>query len=370
MPSTAESAHPCGCRVLVVDDEGAACDAIGRFLEREPCSVVKTTDPTEAVEILDARGCDLLVSDICMPGITGFDLLDHSRRTDDSVPVILVTGDSRAEVAVRALRAGATNLVLKPFSLDELDQIIGQAVRHRGDALSAPALSFQSETHDGGDSRGGEFSAAVAGLQPSQADSLRAFASALRLREHTTSKHSSRVEDYACLLARALGLGSSDLVQIRIGAALHDIGKIAVPESILTKSLELTPAERRVMQRHPEWGYRILRHTDSLDSVLAIVRYHHERWDGSGYPQGLVGPSIPLVARIFTVADAFDAMTSDRAYRGALSMEEARQEIRRCAGTQFDPDIATTFLALPTAELLAIRNRARAENEDRFEEMG
>jgi len=180
----------------------------------------------------------------------------------------------------------------------------------------------------------------------------------LRARDPGTGAHSERVRVYALALAEAHGVPESQLPDIEHGVMLHDIGKIAIPDGILLKPGPLSPDEWKIMRTHPEVGRRLIEHMSFLSGAVPVVYHHHERWDGTGYPEGLRGEDIPLGARIFAVADAFDAMTYDRPYSRAIPVSAARAEIERCSGTHFDPTVVATFLALPLPCLEELRGQA------------
>ncbi len=167
-----------------------------------------------------------------------------------------------------------------------------------------------------------------------------------RLRDHWLDAHAAEVGELAIDLGRRAGLSSAALVELELAARLHDVGKEAVPNAILSKPAPLTDAEWAVMRRHPEWGFEMLVAVPGLEPVARVVHAHHERWDGSGYPQGLAGSDIPSASRIIAVCDAFSAMTTDRPYRGPRSVTDALAELRRCAGSQFDPAVVEPFVAL------------------------
>jgi putative nucleotidyltransferase with HDIG domain len=187
---------------------------------------------------------------------------------------------------------------------------------------------------------------------------LGALTNALDVRDSETGGHGDRVVSYMELILRELGIIGDELAMLRRGALLHDIGKIGVPDNVLRKPTALSESEWTMMKRHPEFGARIIAGIPFLEEVSRIVRHHHERWDGMGYPDGLSGTAIPTGARIFAVADSFDAMTSDRPYRRSLSIDAARTEIDRCSGTQFDPSVVTAFLRVPIGELEQISESA------------
>ncbi len=200
--------------------------------------------------------------------------------------------------------------------------------------------------------------AALAETERTYDTTLQALSNALDVRDSETEGHSRRVVEYMELIIAQMPVVPGHLATLRRGALLHDIGKIGVPDNVLRKPAALSDAEWVVMKRHPEHGARIISRIPFLEDVSRIVRHHHERWDGKGYPDGIAGEAIPLGARIFAVADSFDAMTSDRPYRRAMSVKDARVEVSRCRGTQFDPDIVDAFVSVPVEHLDAIADDA------------
>ena len=199
--------------------------------------------------------------------------------------------------------------------------------------------------------------AAAMDLRRSYVATVRALANAVEARDAYTGRHAERVAAYGTAIAAVLGLALSDNPEIEFGFLLHDVGKVAVPDAILFKAETLTPDEYRLIARHPEIGSEILRDVDFLGDAKLVVRHHHERWDGKGYPDGLAGDAIPLAARVFAVADTLDALTTIRPYRPASAWSVAREEIRAGAGTQFDPTVVAAFEQIPEGELEATRRR-------------
>jgi ribonuclease P protein subunit RPR2 len=196
-------------------------------------------------------------------------------------------------------------------------------------------------------------------LRRSYVATVRALANAVEARDAYTGKHAERVAAYGLAIARAGGFGLADDPQIEFGFLLHDVGKVAIPDAILFKPEPLDRTERAVMERHPDIGWEILRDIDFLGDAKLVVRHHHERWDGDGYPDRLAGEDIPLAARLFSVADTFDALTTDRPYRPGVAIEQAREIVLAEAGTQFDPAAVTAFDAVPGAELARIAEEIR-----------
>jgi putative nucleotidyltransferase with HDIG domain len=232
---------------------------------------------------------------------------------------------------ILALAAACLWLILRGVYVRSSKRIVAQA------AALEDALAIRERTFDA---------------------TLTSLTSALDFRDNETGGHSDRVVAYMELLLQQLNIHEEELPTLRRGALLHDIGKIGVPDNVLRKPTALSDAEWAVMKRHPEFGARIIAGIPFLEDVARIVRHHHERWDGMGYPDGLKGERIPLGARIFAVGDSFDAMTSDRPYRRGLLIDAAREEIRRCGGSQFDPAVVTAFLSIPVAKLMEISDAA------------
>ncbi|MEN3002159.1 MAG: HD domain-containing phosphohydrolase [Armatimonadota bacterium] len=334
----AEVAHSAPPRrhVLIVDDDHLVRDTLRFVLEDAGYEVWATAHGADALAVLESQPIDIVLSDIFMPGMNGFDLLKQIRQRRPDVPVILVTGFGNIEMARQALKEGATDFITKPYNVHEIPILIERNLtRH----------SLES-------SRARDLQEAV---QRSYRATLEALLAALDTRDTETEGHSERVAAYTMLMAQRLNLSQEELQHIEHGALLHDIGKIGVPDHILYKPGPLTPDEWEIMKQHPVIGYRMCMRVEMLRPAAPIVLHHHERWDGKGYPYGLSGEEIPLGARLFAIADTLDAMTSDRPYRKALSFAQAREEIERCAGTQFDPELVRVFLSLPEEELRAIR---------------
>ena len=341
-------------RILVVDDETAVRDVLVAVLEHGGYSVTATSSVEEALGTLKRdRRYDLVLSDITMPGKDGFCLLDSMTEAFPEIPVVMVSALQDLQVAVRAFRRGAADYVLKPFDripflgvvkrAIEKGQLAKKMAAHRESLEAMVAL------------RTGRLHEAMDDLEQSYDTTLEAMGDALDLRDEETEGHSRRVTAYTIELARAMGLQAEDMKVIARGAFLHDIGKIATPDSILLKPGKLDDGETRIMREHCERGYKIVRKIPFLKDASEIVYAHQERFDGKGYPRRLQGEEIPLGARIFAIADTMDAMTSDRPYRKAISFDEARIEIERCSGGQFDPEITDIFLEIPARRWQKIR---------------
>ena len=280
-----------------------------------------------------------------MPEISGFTLLDVIGRNHSNVPVIMLTAMHDIQIVTNAFRHGAIDYLLKPFNHAQLLEVVARGLDH-GRLLKQNA-AYRQNLEQIISFRTSRLRATMHDLERSYDITLEAMGDALDLRDSETEGHSRRVTAYTVALAREIGLTPDALRAIARGAFLHDIGKIATPDAILLKPARLTPEETAIMHQHCVRGYEMVHKIPFLVDAADLVYSHHENFDGSGYPRGLKGEEIALGARIFAVADTFDAMTSDRPYRHALSYEVARNEIDRCSGTQFDPQIVQTFLSMP-----------------------
>ncbi|HZN54890.1 MAG TPA: HD domain-containing phosphohydrolase [Candidatus Polarisedimenticolaceae bacterium] len=353
-------------RILVADDEMSIREVLADGLEAFGLSVVQAGNAAEAFAEVQAGGIDLVLSDIDMPGESGVALLARIKAHDPDIDVILVTGVVDVETAVSTIRQGAADYVTKPFNLEEVHIVVERTLEKR--RLIRENREYQQRLESKVAERtrelvvkNQEVQTLYLELEASYESTLDALITALDFRDNETHGHSRRVVEYAVMVARAMGIVEPELSWIRRGAILHDVGKIGVPDAILRKPGKLDASEWEEMKRHPEMGYRMLKHIRFLEPALVIVYCHQERWDGSGYPRGLRGEEIPLGARIFAAVDTFDAMTSDRPYRAALSIEAAREEIRRYSGIQFDPRVAEAFLAIDEAVWRQIRDRVHRE---------
>lgn len=332
-------------RVLVVDDEESVRIMIGATLERQGHDVQFASSGREAVEILERNTFDLVLTDIVMQEGNGIVLLERIRAQQPHLPVVMVSAIHDIGVAIDSMRRGAYDYLLKPFERHHLISTVQRALDHR-QAL-AESHSYRQSLEQAVEARTEMLRQAMEDLEHSYDVTLEALGDALDLKDSETEGHSKRVTAYTIALARAMGLDPAQIKVIARGAFLHDIGKMAIPDQILRKPGKLTPEEQQVMQEHCSRGYHILRKIPFLHESAEIVSSHQEHHDGSGYPNGLRGNEIPIGARIFAVADALDAITSDRPYRSARGFDAARAEILRCSGTQFDPAVIEVFLKIP-----------------------
>lgn len=332
-------------KILVVEDDDAVARLLCSILEHSGFSVRVCTNPYEFESIADSAQPELVITDLTMPGRNGMEILRVIASRYPGTSAIVLTGDSEISNAVGAMQLGALDYVVKPVSGRVLNAVVTGALARRRSALDQKRdaeriIAIQRQS--------------LVELQQllwrgSEA-TLAALSTALDARERATAGHSERVSRYAADLARRAGVPDSKLYAIRVGALLHDIGKIGIPDSILLKSGKLSADEWEIMRSHPKVGFQILSPLEQFRDAADLVLLHHERWDGTGYPNGVSGDRIPVGARIFAVVDAFDAITSDRPYRRRSSVPAALREIESGAGTQFDPDLARLFIAHPPAQ--------------------
>ena len=333
-------------KILIVDDEVSVSLLVSALLERSGYITFTANRPEQALECLNENpGIDLVLSDVMMAEADGFSLLDQIGTEHPGTPVVMVTAVHDIHVATNAFRRGAIDYLLKPFGRANLLAVVERAVEHG--RLRRQNAIYRQNLEEMVQARTERLRLTMQDLERSYDITLEAMGDALDLRDAETEGHSKRVTAYTTALAREVGLNVEDLRTIARGAFLHDIGKIATPDSVLLKPGKLDSAEMAIMREHCVRGYDIVKKIPFLREASEIVLAHQESFDGSGYPRGLKGEGIPLGARIFAIADTLDAITSDRPYRKGQPFEAARNEIARCAGQQFDPEIVDVFLRVP-----------------------
>ena len=340
-------------RILIVDDDASVRDVISVLLQEEGYECRTASSAEAALDIAAAEAPPLVISDMKMPGRDGIWLLEAFRERYSETAVIMLTGYGDTEAAVDCLRRGAVDYLLKPPKLTDLIRAIERALAKR--RIELARKRYQKKLERKVRDRTGELRTALRNIQGTYQTTLLAVVRALDAREHETSDHSQRVVKYTEHIAERLGLRGPELEEIGRGALLHDIGKIGVPDAVLLKPAKLTPEEWKEMRRHPDIGYDMIRSIEFLNTPAAIVLSHQERFDGRGYPRCLRGEEIHIGARIFAVADTLDAMTSDRPYRKGTTFENAVDEIERCAGSQFDPEVVRAFLDIGVKNLRRIK---------------
>jgi response regulator RpfG family c-di-GMP phosphodiesterase len=354
MPETDSSK----ARLLIVDDESEIRNVLREFLcESYRCAAVGSAE--EALELLRTEEFDMVISDITMKGMSGLEMVPHVLKLAPETIIIMVSGTQTIESAIEALRVGAFDYIMKPFDLRHVGLAVRRAAEHQ--SLLRAKRHYETYLEELIAQRTTELNRTLASLEDSYRTTLKALAAALETRDTDTHGHSERVVSFSLRLGRELGLGQDATRSLEFGALLHDIGKIGIPDAILRKPARLTDEEWRKMREHPELGQRILGGIEFLEGAARVVAEHHEKWDGSGYPLGLRGCEIDLNARIFAVADAFDAMISDRVYRSGKSYELAAAELTRCAGLHFDPAVVAAFHRVPREEWENLRDRSAAK---------
>ncbi len=333
-------------RVLVVEEQVHSRSVIDGMLEKAEYSTVLSSGSDEAIAHIERDPpYDVVLSDVMMAGLNGQGLIERMRQVQPDTPLVLVTPSRDMERALAAVRQGAYDYLLKPFAKDQLLVTVKRAIAYR--RLVQQNAMYRQDLEQMVSARTGMLNQAITDLERSYDITLEALGDALDLKDAETEGHSKRVTAFTIALARGAGVPPHQIPVVARGAFLHDIGKMAIPDAILLKPSKLQAEEQKVMREHCARGYQMLRKIPFLQEAAEIVYAHQEHYDGSGYPRRLKGEQIPLGARIFAVADTLDAITSDRPYRKATSFAAARLEIKRCAGTQFDPKVVEVYLSLP-----------------------
>jgi putative two-component system response regulator len=315
-------------RVLIADDDQMIRSFLREALRHAGYDVVAAADGAEAIRQLEEDGSfDLVVTDFSMPRSTGIEVIAHALQIDPTLPCVIVTAYHDLDLAMRAMRAGAVGFIPKPFRAEHLVTVCERALERRQTAAEATRLNL---------------------LLPMLERFTMVLASTLESKDCATQRHAERLVGHSDAVARHLGLEDDFRFSLRIGACLHDIGKVGVPEQVLRKAAPLTAEEWQMMRLHPEIGAAILDDIDTWQDVRQIVRHHHEHWNGGGYPMGLKATEIPMGARIVSVVDAYDVMISGRAYKAARPFEAVIDELLRNRGVQFDGDAVDAFLSTLT----------------------
>jgi response regulator RpfG family c-di-GMP phosphodiesterase len=338
------SAASGAARVLVVDDEPSVCKMLVTLLSQAgvPCSAA--ADAREALSMLEKTNFQAVISDLRMGATSGFELLREVRARFPELAFLMATGVHDVRVGVQAMKLGADDYLLKPFDIDVVLASLQRALERK--QLEREVENYRRHLEEMVSERTQQLQAAMDDLERSHWATLEALGSAIDLRDGPTAGHSRRVLLYSFKIAEEIGSSADQVKTLGMGAWLHDVGKLAIPDSILLKPGALSEQERQIMQRHVEIGYDLVKGIPFLADAAEIILAHHERYNGSGYPRGLHGENIPMCARIFAVADSFDAMTSDRPYRSAMPVQTARSVIGAGRGELFHPEIVDAFFAL------------------------
>ncbi len=332
-------------QIMIIDDDSAICSMFAQILTSAGFKVLTETNPRRALarirEMPDQ--IDLALIDLKMPEMNGVDVIKAVKAMAPEIVCIVMTGFAAVDSAIAAIRAGAYDFMQKPVDFDGLKFVLKRGVEHR--RLRRQVTVCQQQMEDALDERTRSLNETASALEKSYRGTLEALVATLQVREVTSVDHNRRVAEYAVLLARRMNIGEEQIVKIERGALLHDIGKIGIADAILQKVGPLTDAERNVIRQHPAIGYNILKNIPFLQEEAEMIYQHHEHYDGNGYPRGLAGPAINFGARLFAVVDTFDALRSNRVYHKAVTLAAAAAEIKRFAGTQFDPVIVEVFLS-------------------------
>jgi len=335
---------PAAVRVLVVDDEPSVRKMLSTLLSQAgvPCSAAPNA--REALTMLEKTSFQAVISDLRMGATSGFELLREVRAHFPQLAFLMATGVDDVRVGVQAMKLGADDYLLKPFDIDVVLASLQRALERK--QLERELENYRRHLEEMVSQRTQQLQAAMTELAHSHSATLEALGSAIDLRDGPTAGHSRRVLLYSVKIAEVIGGMEDHLKTLGMGAWLHDIGKLAIPDSILLKPGALNGQERQIMERHVELGYDLVKGIPFLADAAEIILAHHERRNGSGYPRGLSGEDVPMCARIFAVADSFDAMTSDRPYRLALPLQTAQNIIYAGRGELFYPEIVDAFFAV------------------------
>jgi putative two-component system response regulator len=339
-------------QLLIVDDDEALRRWEERVVRDNGYSCDGACDADDARRRLHSESYALALLDVNMPGDSGIELLSQIRREHPDVAVLMVTGEDSTELAMTAIELGAYGYMVKPVRSGELLINVANALhRRRREAHNRRVLE---RLRSAVQKRSEELAEALQDVElaetkvwVSQAETIFRLARLVEFRDEETGQHLHRMSSYCEIIARHLGFAEEERERLRLASQLHDVGKVAVPDSILLKRGKLTDAEFEVIKAHADTGYKMLAGSSGevVQLGASIARAHHERWDGSGYPRGLVAEEIPLEGRIAAVADVFDALTSDRVYRSAMPVKSATKMMLEQRGKHFEPDVLDTFLA-------------------------
>ena len=319
-------------RIIVVDDEIGIIDSLSIFLKRDGYDFVGVTDPLKAIEMVKNEHFDMMILDFIMTPIHGDKVIEEIRKFNKNLYILLLTGHKDLAPPLETIRRyDIQGYCEKTDKFDQLLLLIESGIKSIAQMRTIQKINE-------------ELTESNKKLENSYMESIEILRYTVEAKDQYTRGHSERVSDYSVLIGKKLGLSESDIHTLKIGGLFHDIGKIGVPDAVLSKPGRLTDEEFEEIKKHPTIGAQILSNATIFDDIIPIVKYHHERYDGRGYPEGLVGEDIPYLARIAAVADTYDAMRSKRPYRNALPIDIVKEEFRKNIGTQFDPDIAALFL--------------------------
>ena len=332
-----------GYKIIVVDDEQGIVDSLSIFLKRSGYDFTGLTNPLEAIERVRNEHFDMMILDFMMDPIHGDEVVEEIRKFNKDLYILLLTGHNDLAPPLETIkRLEIQGYCEKSDKFDQLLLLIESGIKSIEQMNTIKTINKQ--LHDKNEE-----------LERAYLDTIGILRQTVEAKDPYTRGHSDRVSEYSVLIGKKLGLDEKTLHILKIGGLFHDIGKIGIPDSILLKESKLSDEEYSQIKNHPMIGVHMLGDAAIFTDILPIVKHHHERYDGRGYPSQLVGDDIPYVARIAAVADTFDAMTSKRSYRDSLPIDVVRAEIERCSGTQFDPNIAKVFLDIMDNDFDLIR---------------
>ena len=319
-------------KIIAVDDEIGIIDSLSVFLKRTDYEFVGITDPVEAIETIKREHFDLMLLDFMMTPLHGDEVVEEIRKFNKELYILLLTGHKDLAPPLETIkRLDIQGYCEKSDKFDQLLLLIESGIKSIKQMQEIKRINDElEETNEK--------------LEQAYLECVQTLRYTVEAKDTYTRGHSDRVSEFSVLIGKKLGLPEEQLKILRIGGLFHDIGKIGIPDSILQKETKLTDDEYSEIKNHPSIGAHILGAASIFKDIIPIVKHHHERYDGKGYPSGLAGENIPYLARITAVADTFDAMTSKRSYRDALDLQYVKDEFERCKGTQFDPQIAEVFI--------------------------
>ena len=329
-------------RILIVDDEEIICNILARRLTREGYSCTTAHNGREGLNHFYKDTFSLIISDIKMPEMDGVELLKKVKAVNPNMMVIMVTAYPEIDMAVEAMRLGAYDFLIKPADLDFVVLSVKKALEKK--RLEEEVDTYHKNLEKLVEERTAKLQQAYRTLKKAHLDSVKVLAEAIDAKDPYTRGHSDRVRRMSLNIAQQMSFTEEKLEILEYGALLHDIGKIGIKDEVLQKPGSLSPEEYRYIQEHPLIGVKIVEGIEFFKNKVPMIRHHHEHFDGSGYPDGLAGEAIPLEARIITVPDAFDAMTSVRPHRRAMPLQDVLMELETGKGKQFDPKILEIFL--------------------------
>ena len=354
--------------ILIVDDYPQNLKLLEAYLLPMGYEIVKATNGEEALAKLSVNQIDLMLLDVMMPDIDGFEVTRRVRQDNKNhlLPIILITSLRETEYRVKGIEAGCDDFISKPVDKIELLARVQSLLKVK--AYNDLMVNYRKELESEVSRRNEELKQAYDRIEAASLDTIYRLSIASEYKDGDTGSHIKRMSHYCAALARRLGLDENTVTGILCAAPMHDLGKIGIPDKILSKPGKLDPVEREIMKLHTVIGAKILNRSDAefikLGGIIALS--HHEKWDGSGYPNGLKGKAIPIAARITAISDVFDALTSKRPYKEPFSLEKSLVIIRGWRGTYFDPDVVDAFIAIQD-EILSIKEEFVIDNNRFFD---